>query len=154
LKRTDFRVLTRQCHLAAPSDVSAELFAAAQRLLRSFGDRGPFRLIGIAAFDLVERDDAHRAGLTATAEPQALTLDFDAGTATPPAPGGAPRRRELELALDRVAERFGATAVRRAAALQGPERVGEAPNLDFLGGDEAEGEGATGDRRVEPIDDA
>jgi DNA polymerase-4 len=58
LKRSDFRILTRQCRLDAPSDVSAELFAAAARLVRTFDDPGPFRLIGIAAFDLLGRAEA------------------------------------------------------------------------------------------------
>src|SRR5690606_33772425 len=151
LKRADFRVLTRQCKLPAPSDVSAELFAAAQRLLHTFGDRGPFRLIGIAAFDLAERS----AVSANAAEPRELSLDLDDRAEKPAATSAVPsRRRELELALDRVAQRFGASAVRRAAALQAHARVGEAPNLDFLGGDAAPEEDASDDRRVEPIDDA
>jgi DNA polymerase-4 len=54
LKRSDFRILTRQRPLAAPSDVAAELFHAAAGLLEEFGDPGPFRLVGLAAYDLVE----------------------------------------------------------------------------------------------------
>ncbi len=57
LKRTDFRIFTRQRVLAQPTDLAAELFAAARTLLGEFADPGPFRLVGLAAYDLVDVDD-------------------------------------------------------------------------------------------------
>ena len=54
LKTTDFRLLTRQRRLPRSTDVAATLHAAALTLLDEFDDRGPFRLVGMAAYDLVQ----------------------------------------------------------------------------------------------------
>ncbi len=53
LKTTDFRLLTRQRRLPRSTDVAATLHAAALTLLDEFDDAGPFRLVGLAAYDLV-----------------------------------------------------------------------------------------------------
>jgi DNA polymerase-4 len=114
LKRTDFRVLTRQLTLAEPTDVAADLFAAAISLLDDFRDAGPFRLVGLAAFDL-----------RPTAAERQLDLDVDR----------ASRTRRLETTLDRVADRFGGGAVLRASDLLRDRGVGVPVNLDFLADD-------------------
>lgn len=110
LKRTDFRILSRQCTLAGPTDVAAELYAAAAPLLDDIVAQGPFRLVGIAAFDLARRSEDSQLGL----------------------PMGGARARDLETTLDRVAERFGSGAVQRAANLLSDRGLGLAANLDFL----------------------
>ena len=110
LKRADFRILTRQRALPAPTDVAAELFAVAARLLGDVADAGPFRLIGLGAFDLVD----------ASAESQ-LGLDIGDGQA-----------RRLETTIDGVRARFGASAMQRASDLVADRGVGVASNLDFL----------------------
>jgi DNA polymerase-4 len=119
LKRSDFRVLTRQRTLAAATDIAAELWAAAVSLLDEFHDRGPFRLVGLAAFDLREPTAGEQLG-------------FDAALAG--------RARRLETTLDRLADRFGSGAVQRASDLLRDGGVGIAVNLDFLsaGRDETE----------------
>ena len=121
LKRSDFRVLTRQRALPVRTDVAEELFAAARSLLPQFRDPGPFRLIGLAAFDLVEKETVAQLGLE------------------PPSSAPSARAQALEAALDRVQARFGASAVRRAAELVRDPGVvgGGAPNLDFLTDDDA-----------------
>ena len=116
LKRSDFRVLTRQGVLTASTDVAALLFQRAAALLRYVDDRGPFRLVGLAAYDLEPR----------TADVQLSLVSEDS------------RARRLETALDRVAERFGRGAVMRAAELTGDRGLGLAANLDFL--DEEQGD--------------
>lgn len=115
LKRSDFRVLTRQVSLTATTDVAATLFKQACALLAEVDDRGPFRLVGLAAYELDRR----------ALEPQ-LSLAVEDS-----------RARRLETALDRVAERFGRGAVKRARELTGDRGLGLAANLDFL--DEEEG---------------
>jgi DNA polymerase-4 len=122
LKRTDFRVLTRQRTLVAATDVAAELLAAAISLLAEFRDRGPFRLVGLAAFDLREASDAQQLGLDV---------------------GRAGRARLLETTLDRVADKFGGGAVQRASDLLRDGGVGIAVNLDFLATRDDEDEQAT-----------
>jgi DNA polymerase-4 len=117
LKRTDFRVLTRQLTLAEPTDVAADLFAAATSLLDDFRDPGPFRLVGLAAFDL-----------RASAAERQLDLDVDRSS----------RTRRLETTLDRVADRFGGGAVLRASDLLRDRGVGVPVNLDFLADDDGE----------------
>jgi DNA polymerase IV len=115
LKRSDFRILTRQRTLASPTDVGAEMFAVAVELLGALDDPGPFRLVGLGAYDLIERGS----------EPQ-LGLPLD----------GAGRARRLETTIDRIAVRFGAGVVQRASELVADRGVGVASNLDFL--DDAE----------------
>ena len=55
LKTSRFRMLTRQRKLRNPVDLGAELLAAGRSLLDQFGEPGPFRLVGMAAFDLTRR---------------------------------------------------------------------------------------------------
>jgi DNA polymerase IV len=108
LKTSDFRVLTRQRHLARPTDVAAVLHEFAVALLDEFDDAGPFRLVGLAAYDLL------RSG-------ESAQLDIFADGA---------RQRRLETAIDAVTARFGRNTVRRATRLH--ESDFGAPNLDYL----------------------
>ena len=116
LKRTDFRIVTRQAVLSESTDVGAVLFARAAVLLGGIGEAGPFRLVGLAAYDLDSRDVP------------AAQLDLVA-------PPGS-RARRLETTLDAVAERFGSAAVQRAGDLGRDRGAGIAVNLDFLADDE------------------
>jgi DNA polymerase-4 len=112
LKRTDFRIITRQGVLAEATDVGAVLFAKAASLLDDVRDPGPFRLVGLAAY--------------------AIDSPTDGGAQLDLVPAGESRARRLETTLDAVAERFGSHAVRRAAELERDAGVGVGANLDFL----------------------
>ncbi len=112
LKTADFRVITRQTVLAEPTDVGAVLFARAASLLDAIGESGPFRLVGLTAYDL----DA-----CVTLEPQLHLLS---------APGN--RERRLESAIDALVDRFGHGVVQRAGDLGRDRGVGVSANLDFL----------------------
>jgi DNA polymerase-4 len=112
LKTSDFRIITRQGVLSDATDVAAVLFSRAAILLRDVGDRGPFRLVGLAVYDLE---------VVSAAGPQ-LDLLPAAGT----------RERRLETAIDALAGRFGAGVVQRAGDLSRDRGVGVAANLDFL----------------------
>jgi len=112
LKTTDFRVVTRQGVLSEATDVAAVLFARACTLLDEVGDVGPFRLVGLAVYEL----DA-----VSIAESQ-LDLLPEAGR----------RERRLETAIDALVGRFGAGVVQRAGDLGRDRGVGVASNLDFL----------------------
>ncbi|HEY9181699.1 MAG TPA: hypothetical protein VIQ99_00780, partial [Gammaproteobacteria bacterium] len=92
-------------------------FQHACALLADVDDRGPFRLVGLAVYDLERR--ATELQLSLVAEDS--------------------RARRLETALDQVAERFGRGAVMRATELTGDRGLGLAANLDFL--DEEQGGG-------------
>jgi len=110
LKRTDFQVVTRQRALAKPTDVSVELYGAAAPLLDSMDLRGPFRLVGLGAFDL-----------DSPLEGSQIALPIVDG-----------RARRLETTIDGLRERFGTSAVQRASELLEDRGVGTAANLDFL----------------------
>ncbi len=110
LKTSDFRVLTRQGVLSEPTDVAAVLFGRAKSLLGEFDHRGPFRLVGLAVYDLCAATAAQ------------LDLLPAAGT----------RERRLETAIDALVGRFGSGVVQRAGDLQRDRGVGVAANLDFL----------------------
>jgi DNA polymerase-4 len=114
LKRSDFRIITRQGVLATATDVGAALFAKAASLLDEVNDPGPFRLVGLAAYELESQDDGAQLELV---------------------PAGESRARRLETMLDAVADRFGSGAVRRAADLGRDAGVGVGANLDFLADD-------------------
>jgi DNA polymerase-4 len=109
LKTADFQILTRQHRLARPTDVANEIFKIGTTLLAEFNHRGPFRLVGMAAYDLARDTEKDQTDMFAS--------------------GGA-RRRNLEVAVDTLSERFGAGVVRNAADLQ--RRGHSSHNLDFL----------------------
>ena len=79
-------------------------------LLNDVGDPGPFRLVGMVAYDLVGIDDLVQLDLFSTLA----------------------RQRRLEVAIDELAERFGNKVVHRANDLTKPPGTTLAPNLDFL----------------------
>lgn len=111
LKRSDFRNVTRQCALPEPTDVGATLLGYALRLLAAIDDKGPFRLVGVAAYEISP----------AAGEPQLELVASEQG-----------RARRLEVALDGIAARFGSGAVQRATDLQRDHGVVAPANLDFL----------------------
>ena len=109
LKTTDFKLLSRQRHIL-PTDAGGDLLAGALQLLDRFPHRGPFRLVGLAAYDLERVDVPVQLGL------------FD----------GSDRQRRLEAAIDAVLERFGDGAVRRARDVTGALVSAATPTLDFV----------------------
>ncbi len=95
VRTSDFRTLTRSRTLDGPTDVARDLYRVARELLASVDLRGlPVRLVGVRAENLQDR-----AGFA-----EQLTLD-EASAEKPSA------RREAELALDAVRERFGSSAI-------------------------------------------
>jgi DNA polymerase-4 len=111
LKRSDFRLLTRQAMLAEPSQSVERLWQASVALLNELDDTGPFRLVGVGAFDLAPAEEA-------------VQLDLLSGTAA--------RAQRLEAALDAVEDRFGPGAVHRAREELRPAVVRADTSLDFL----------------------
>jgi hypothetical protein len=91
--------------------VSAVLSTKAVELLSQVEDPGPFRLVGLTAFELS----------LAAADSQ-LSLLPTAGT----------RDRSLETAIDALEQRFGTGVVQRGGDLYGDRGVGLPTNLDFL----------------------
>jgi DNA polymerase-4 len=114
LKRSDFRLLSRQRTLTEPSDRTAEIYRAAVALLAEFDEPGPFRLVGVAAYDLVRAEDVAQLGL----------LDADGR-----------KSAQLDSVLDALDARFGSGTVQRAANLVRPSGIGPEVNLDFLNTD-------------------
>ncbi len=110
LKTSDFKMLTRQCRLCEPTDVAKDIYDAGCHLLGSFQHPGPFRLVGLAVFDLHWQD-----------RPAQLELFVSS------------RERSLEATIDQLLDRFGKSAVTRARDLAGKETVHQdGVNLDFL----------------------
>jgi DNA polymerase-4 len=109
LKTSDFQILTRQHRLARPTDVADELYSVAIGLLPEFTHPGPFRLVGLAAYELAEAQEKAQADLFAA---------------------DGERRRKLEVAVDALTRRFGAGVLRRADDVKRRPKIGV--NLDFL----------------------
>ena len=109
LKTADFQILTRQHRLTRATDVADEFNRIGVTLLDEFEHKGPFRLVGMAAYDLSRDEEKDQSDLFAA---------------------GGERRRKLEVAVDSLSERFGAGVVRHAADLKSGPRGGH--HLDFL----------------------
>jgi DNA polymerase IV len=110
LKTTEFQILIRQHRLSEPTDVAERLYSVGVDLLKHIHHHGPFRLIGLVAYDLVDIDDVVQLDLFSTLA----------------------RQRKLEVAIDGLAERFGTNVVYRADDLNKPPGMRLAPTLDFL----------------------
>ena len=109
LKTSRFELLARQRSLRKPVDLASEFFAIGRRLLDEFDHPGPFRLVGMTAFDLDWRQGPRQ-------------LDLFENVA----------RRNLETTIDHLITRFGRDAIVRARDLGHPGTVGGGVNLDFL----------------------
>lgn len=110
LKTAKFQLISRRHRLSEPTDIAERLYSAAVDLLEHVDHHGPFRLIGLVAYDLVSNNDHAQPGLFNTLG----------------------RRRELEVAIDRLAERFGIDVVSRADDMAKPAAVRLASTLDYL----------------------
>jgi DNA polymerase-4 len=113
LKTAEFQVLTRQRRLKEATDVAETIYSVGVELLKAFDNPGPFRLIGMAAYDLVTGEER-------------VQLDLFSGSA---------RQRQLEAAIDDLTERYGASIVHRGNDLATLSRARLAPTLDFLDDD-------------------
>ena len=110
LKTNRFEMFTRQQKLQRPADTAKVFFATAQQLLDSFDHPGPFRLVGMAVFDLDWHDQPIQDDLFAQ-----------------------PGHRKLETTIDHLVQRFGNDAVFRAADMGNPGTIAKnGVNLDFL----------------------
>lgn len=125
LKTHDFRTLTRQHRRDRPTDVAEDLYRDGCALLEKFAEAGPFRLVGLSAYDIAHAGE----------EPQG---DLFSGNASDRAEAGTARRHDLEAAIDTLKERFGADVLKRADDLS---RTRSTPNLDFLADGEDKDEG-------------
>lgn len=111
LKTSGFALLSRQSRLTEPSDCAEHLFSVAADLLSQFDDSGPYRLVGLAAYDL-----------SPAAEPQ--QMDLFAGNA---------KTKALESVIDDCIKKFGKGAIARAADLGDARTISDTtPTLDFI----------------------
>jgi DNA polymerase-4 len=103
LRLASFKTMTRSRTLAYPTDVAHEIYATACALYESAGlDHGArLRLVGVRVSGLVPAAGAN------------AQLTFD------DRPVGW---REAEQAVDKIASRFGVSAVRPAALVEDPDR--------------------------------
>ncbi len=99
LKCADFRGLTRQERLTAPTSLADTIFRQGEAMLAGMLARAPFRLIGIGISDLEEIDGA------AAPPPDLFEEDQTA-------------RRRTEAATDEIRARFGKGAIIRGRALR------------------------------------
>lgn len=90
LKTADFKTITRARHFGDPTQLADKIYAAGDALLENEADGRRFRLIGIGVSDLESADRA---------DPEDL-LDQS-----------AERRKNAELAVDKLRDKFGNSAV-------------------------------------------
>ena len=103
LRLASFKTMTRSRTLSYPTDVAHEIYATACTLYESAGldDGARLRLVGVRVSGLVQAAGAN------------AQLTFD------DRPVGW---REAEQAVDKIASRFGVSAVRPAALVEDPDR--------------------------------
>lgn len=116
LKTHDFRILTRQRRLREASNASAAIDGTAQSLLREIDDPGPFRLLGVTAYNIVAVGTRGQLDL--------LTAGLEAGDS---AAGD-----RLDTVLDALHRKFGPHSVRRASELASRTVFSDDVNLDCL----------------------
>ncbi len=111
LKTNRFKLHSRQSRLTEPSDCAEHLFVVATELLTQFNDEGPYRLVGLSAYDLSKADDPQQ-------------MDLFAQNAKPKA---------LEITIDDCIRKFGKGAIARAADLDKERTVADTtPTMDFI----------------------
>lgn len=110
LKTASFQIVTRQHRLSDPTDIADTLYSVGTDLLDRVEHPGPFRLIGMAAYDLTGATDLAARDLFGTHA----------------------RTRSLEVAIDQLAERFGLNVIHRADELSRSPSIGSSHHLDFL----------------------
>ncbi len=136
LKTSAFKLLTRQCQLVEATDIGEQLYKVALPLADALTHHGPFRLVGIAVYDL-RRAAQHS---------QRAQLDLFSDTTHKTA-----RQRQLEKTLDAVASRFGVGSMKRARDVASSSTVmGDAPTLDGL--QNVANESRTGRKKAEATD--
>ena len=113
LKTANFQIVTRQHRLIDPTDVADKLYSVGIDLLDRVDHPGPFRLVGMAAYDLTVATNITQRDLFGTVA----------------------RQRSLEVAIDKLMERFGLNVVHRANELSKFPTVGSSHDLDFSDGD-------------------
>jgi DNA polymerase-4 len=102
LKDREFRLLTRTRSDLAPTQLAARLFEPARQLLKAACDGTAYRLIGIGAADLCDAAEADRGDL---------------------ADQSVVKQAQMESAIDKIRDKFGADAVQKGIALRNkPQR--------------------------------
>ena len=115
LKNHAFRSFSRQALLAKPTDHAQELFDAGALLIGQFGNHGPYRLVGMAVYDI------HNSQA-----PEQFDLDFNKQSATL-------KSQALEKTVDAISAKFGNGLVTRAGSMGKSATVADfTPNLDFI----------------------
>ena len=104
--------MTRQHRLSEPTDTAERLYSVGVELLNHVGHPGPFRLVGLFAYEPFIGAAGRRSQLNLFS--------------------GFTRQRQLEVAIDDLVERFGTNVVCRADVLNTPPGMRLAPTLDFL----------------------
>jgi len=106
LKTTDFKILTRQQHLLAPTQLADRIYRTADALLTKQADGRRFRLIGVGVSDLAGEHLADPADL---ADPE-----FES-------------RRKVESAMDAVRAKLGDKAITKGLGLKA-QRIRQQPS--------------------------
>lgn len=112
IKYSNFRSVSHQCLLNEPANTAKIIYETACSLFDNLWDLSPIRLLGIRT-----------SKLTDALEPTQITL-FDymntgETTALPSSPGKTTKKQEnLELALDKIREKYGKDAIVRGSNLK------------------------------------
>lgn len=112
IKDATFRTVSHQCSLSEPVNTSNAIYETACNLFDNLWDGKPIRLLGIRTSKLVD-----------VLEPSQMTLfdfidtsNFSEATAT--AKKQSKKQEDLEIALDKIREKYGKDAIVRGSTLK------------------------------------
>lgn len=110
LKTTRFEMLSRQITLGEPVDTAKDILQMAENLLTEFDHTGPFRLVGMAVFNLEWTEGPRQLDLFVSSQ-----------------------YRRLETTMDQLNEKYGEDVLFRARDMGHPGTLSSnGVNLDFL----------------------
>ncbi len=101
----DFKDHSHQCKLAAPTDITAEIYHSARQLFEELWDqRTPLRLLGLSVTNIT-REEAVQLSLIPDRQKE--------------------KERKIDQAVDHIRDRFGRSTIKRGSSLITKQEVGK-----------------------------
>lgn len=122
IKDPNFKVITRQRGLNAPTWLAADVSAISMELIEASWQMGkPIRLLAVTAMKLIPKDEATEQ-MTLFETPQEALVRA--------------KRERLELAMDRIRGKYGEDSIATAGIVYNDLGIHEGYSMDEEGGDE------------------
>lgn len=124
IKYSDFRTTSHQCSLQEPVNTSQAIFDAACRLFDELWDLSPIRLLGIRTSKLVDVLEPSQITLfdymntIGACDTSVFSNPSSFSASKKPLQKNAKKQADLEVALDKIREKYGKNAIVRGSNLK------------------------------------